>query len=263
MSIISGLQEFANIKDQFCNELKSLKVNGIVSFGVALNIEVASISLGNSPSQKSTSSNWYASRNIFLATWRLLVFFISTCLTFELWNILSVLFTLFVFFNTTLGIADPWNILSAFSKELKSSKAIGEFRFVVHWNIWLASLILLALNPSSKIICEVLKFRKNLEESSGSVTVDLSSILAICSVVSWSVIARASQAVLEICQLPWTVRVCVGWSQTPSTCDQRLKVWLGTLTAAEVRRLDPPPNKKKLRRKKISIFQMFFIIFLT
>ena len=87
---------------------------------------------------------------------------------------------------------------------------------------------------------------------------------------------------VTICPVPaqrgWTVKIWVPWSQTPSTFVHRSKVWLGTLTAAELSNVFPPPKKTKLRNagslgffiiKKIEIlkeasfrfFSFFYLLF--
>ena len=145
---------------------------------------------------------------------------------------------------------------------LTSQFEISELNFTAPKNILAIAVTLLVYWFDGKIIW-LLKSLNKLFATLGNQTSCLNSTLVISSVFRLSVFTMVFHLAVTICPVPaqrgWTVKIWVPWSQTPSTFVHRSKVWLGTLTAAELSNVFPPPKKTKLRNAKKSIFQIFFI----
>ena len=158
-------------------------------------------------------------------------------------------------------IAQP-NIWCILFTLLTSQLEISELNLTAPWNMLIVDQTLLVCWFDGKIIW-LLKSLNKPSALSGNQTSCLNSTLVISSVFRLSVFTMVVHLVVIICHVPdqwgWMVKVCVPWSQIPSTFVHRSKVWLGALTAAELSNVFPHPKKIKLIREKMSIFQKFCI----
>ena len=158
-------------------------------------------------------------------------------------------------------IAQP-NIWCILFTLLTSQLEISELNLTAPWNMLIVDQTLLVCWFDGKIIW-LLKSLNKPSALSGNQTSCLNSTLVISSVFRLSVFTMVFHLAVTICPVPtqrgWTVKIWVPWSQTPSTFVQRSKVWLGTLTAAKVRKLHIPPKKTKLKIRKTKGLKNIFI----